>query len=178
MIGFRLDKTVDFSNARDSKKRQPANVAPQADNRLAGNPVWDFIADKKLRNIYEIVFSTATNSKNEIVIRHHRDSPSLSRFMESRVFAWTDDTFFVYDSLNTEDRTEQTASQDHTVQNPYKYQSVCSWCKKVKVGDEWVEVQNPFRELDLFSSETPVQLTHGICPTCFVTVLAEDETPD
>jgi hypothetical protein len=37
---------------------------------------------------------------------------------------------------------------------------VCAWCRKVKIGDEWVPFENYLkRELD-------VKPTHGMCPTC------------
>ncbi|MFT4719203.1 MAG: hypothetical protein ACI8UP_005135 [Porticoccaceae bacterium] len=55
------------------------------------------------------------------------------------------------------------------------YLTVCSWCKKTRIDGEWIDIQNPFREFDLFASPAVVQLTHGICPSCAIDVMTEDD---
>lgn len=40
---------------------------------------------------------------------------------------------------------------------------VCAWCRKVKVGEEWV----PFEQY--MKQEHDVRSSHGICPTCRAT---------
>ena len=44
------------------------------------------------------------------------------------------------------------------------YTTICSWCKKVRVEDQWCEVEEAVIRLQLLS-EIP-ELTHGICPAC------------
>ena len=53
---------------------------------------------------------------------------------------------------------------------------VCSWCKKVKVGEEhWLEIEDAVAELSLFEQETFPRISHGLCPKCFDNLMAELE---
>ncbi|MFT3746160.1 MAG: hypothetical protein QM785_17955 [Pyrinomonadaceae bacterium] len=48
----------------------------------------------------------------------------------------------------------------------------CSWCKKVTSGDDvWHEIQDAVEVLRIF--ETDPMLSHGICLSCYDTVVRE-----
>jgi hypothetical protein len=48
---------------------------------------------------------------------------------------------------------------------------VCSWCRNVRVGAEWVGNDEGLRRLGpVFRAER--RLSHGICPACFDRVAA------
>lgn len=49
--------------------------------------------------------------------------------------------------------------------------TLCSWCRKVKVAAQWVEVEEALRLLKLFESETLPRISHGVCPACTEAVL-------
>jgi hypothetical protein len=45
--------------------------------------------------------------------------------------------------------------------------TVCSWCKKVRIGTgDWVEVEEAVDRLELFNANVRPRLNHGICPPC------------
>jgi hypothetical protein len=50
--------------------------------------------------------------------------------------------------------------------------TMCGWCDRFEVGDEWVEVEEAAKRLGLFvRSELPA-ISHGICPSCSEMLLA------
>jgi hypothetical protein len=54
--------------------------------------------------------------------------------------------------------------------------TVCSWCKRVAVGSEWVEVEVAVDRLGLFGASPPGGLTHGACRECIELVLRDADT--
>jgi hypothetical protein len=48
----------------------------------------------------------------------------------------------------------------------------CSWCRRFRVEDDWLEVEDAVARAALLEGRTPV-ISHGICPTCSETLLAQ-----
>jgi len=40
------------------------------------------------------------------------------------------------------------------------FYSICAYCKKVKVGDQWISLES------FLDQESDAKLSHGICPDC------------
>lgn len=177
MVGFKLDATDHVADVIYSEKQPSEEPAPQTDDGLIGRQFWDFIHGKELRHLYEMIFTNARNNKKEIVVPYRCDSPTLQRFMELRVFAESENTLLVLNYLITEEHTAYTGLLDVIERDPTSWLSICSWCKKVKVDREWVEIQIAITELGLLANELLPQLTHGICPTC-ITIINDSMTVD
>jgi hypothetical protein len=45
--------------------------------------------------------------------------------------------------------------------------TMCAWCDRLKVRDRWVAGSPALAMIDGSGTHQP-QVTHGICPTCFV----------
>jgi hypothetical protein len=43
---------------------------------------------------------------------------------------------------------------------------MCGWCKRVAIGDAWMEVEDAVSELRLFERKVLPDISHGICPDC------------
>jgi hypothetical protein len=171
MIGFQLDKTDHVEDVIYSRKQQSGDPAPQTNNDLFGNSVWGIIAGKELQLLYEMMFSSVRSSKKEIVVPYRCDFPIMQRFMELRIIAVRDDTLFVLNFLNAEEDTAYTALLDQVERDPNDSLSICSWCKKVELEHEWVEIQVAIHDLGLFASSQLQELTHGVCPNCVTTIM-------
>jgi hypothetical protein len=86
--------------------------------------------------------------------------------MELEVFPLVDGTVeFQSRSLAEESRQPQ-AILDPEQPRSEEFVRVCSWCKKVDVGGQWVEVEEAVSHLGLFDQALLPQLTHGICLDC------------
>ena len=55
---------------------------------------------------------------------------------------------------------------------------VCSWCKRVKVNDHWLEVEDAVKLLGLFNAARMPRISHGICPHCFEQINANLNIPE
>jgi hypothetical protein len=44
---------------------------------------------------------------------------------------------------------------------------ICSWCKKVDLGDRWAEVEEAVERLGLFALARLPDLSHGMCDGCY-----------
>jgi hypothetical protein len=42
----------------------------------------------------------------------------------------------------------------------------CAWCKRIRVGSKWMEVEDALEPLKIFDMEQLPQITHGICRAC------------
>jgi len=55
---------------------------------------------------------------------------------------------------------------DLQVQRSDEIMVVCSWCKKMKAKDQWVEVETGVERLGLFNHSLLPQISHGLCESC------------
>lgn len=53
----------------------------------------------------------------------------------------------------------------------------CSWCERVKVLEEWMEIEEAVTRLQLFEDATLPVLTHGICEVCAARIQGELALP-
>ena len=61
-----------------------------------------------------------------------------------------------------------------TIRDPDRYLTICSWCKRVDVGDDkWAEVEDAVRDLELFNGTLLPTLTHGMCLDCLASIESE-----
>lgn len=49
--------------------------------------------------------------------------------------------------------------------------TICAWCDRIKVRGRWISDRRALAMVDESGSHAP-NLTHGICPNCFVDVTA------
>ena len=50
--------------------------------------------------------------------------------------------------------------------------TMCGWCDRFLVGDQWVEVEEAAARLGLFQLGEMPAISHGICPDCGEMLLA------
>ena len=48
---------------------------------------------------------------------------------------------------------------------------MCSWCRRVNLGSEGVEVEEAVERLRLFELESLPQISHGCCEPCSQRIL-------
>jgi hypothetical protein len=75
-------------------------------------------------------------------------------------------------TLRTESRVPPMIMGPPTAQSDSLLR-VCSWCKRVAVGEEWEEVEVAIEQLGLFGGCSPAAITHGMCPACVARILGE-----
>ncbi len=144
------------------------NGAGPALEAVQGSVLWNYIAGAQTRHLYHVLLERAQTSGRPLHIPYRCDSPDTRRFMEMElVFLPQDDEFEFRNRLLRAEPREPIALLDPQACRSDGILTMCSWCKKVKVGDEqWIETEEAVRRLGLLEDECMPRLSHGICPGC------------
>lgn len=134
---------------------------------MVGQPVWDFIAGTEVKHLYRMVFDSVRKHKRAVSFPFRCDSPISWRYMELSIEPDDDGGLCLSAGLRREEARPHLALFDESTAEPESFVKICSWCKRIPLTDgRWVEVEDAIRALDLFRTETPPGLTHGMCPDC------------
>ncbi len=140
---------------------------------MVGQPLHGFITDMETRHIYDLLLHRVRKTGDAVVVTFRCDAPALRRFMELRVAPWSDGGVELDCRLVRREPREAVALLDPTHDRSSEFLTICSWCKRVRVGAAWVEVEEAVERLALFHADRLPQLTHGMCPGCMERVRRE-----
>jgi hypothetical protein len=138
-------------------------------------PLWDFVCDPPTRQLYrEIIARVRAGTLTRFRLRC--DAPDRRRLLEMFVARAADGTVeFRVRTLAEEARPAQALLDPAAPRGDLL--RACGWCKKVRVGSVWVEVEDAVARLRLFEEPAVPALTHGICDECYFTISATIATP-
>jgi hypothetical protein len=172
-----------------------ANDAPDLADRVLGRPVWPFIANVTVRELYRTLFRRVRETRAGVTVTFRCDSPDVRRFMSLTV-ALDDDSSAVLvcrASLLHEEPQGSSARALATLRSfgantdvasstdghaPARQTntmaigpaaesllSMCSWCKRVNISG-WREIEDALVVAPSLFAEPVRPITHGICPAC------------
>jgi hypothetical protein len=102
------------------------------------------------------------------------DGPALRREMDLRIVSQSSGRLVLFSaSLRAEERRDEfqpllaayAPRGEETL-------TMCGWCDRFLVGDEWVEVEEAVARLGLFEMPEMPAISHGVCPDCTEMLLA------
>ena len=67
-----------------------------------------------------------------------------------------------------EDERKRISLLDPLVNRTDEYLVMCSWCKRVDVAGNWLDVEVAAKQLELFNETSLPQITHSICNDCYL----------
>lgn len=174
-VGYRIDRqdriqAVDPAWAAFAR----ANGAPDLADDVLGRSLWEFITDRTTVHLYRLLLARCRTG-GRITVPFRCDAPHRRRFMELELIPGEDDAIDLRSRLVAQEerplvallRAEGGASPEPDA-TPVV---MCGWCKRLPVGERWVEVEEAVEELKLFSKQG-IALSHGICPECEAEVLS------
>lgn len=139
--------------------------------RVLGHPLWDFISDPTTRHLYRDILARVRRGV-PVRFTFRCDSPDCRRHMEMEVLAGPGDTIEFRSRTVAEELRPPQPLFERDRPHSERFVRVCSWCKKVDVGGQWVEVEEAVGHLGLFHEPLLPQLTHGICDACHARMVA------
>lgn len=141
---------------------------------ILNKPIWKFIGDIETIYLYQLVINRIRIDKKTVEIPINCDSPSLRRFMKITIKPFVENQIeFTSKILNLEKR-EYLSVLSKNAPRTDKFLKICSYCKKIAVSEiEWVDTERAIESLKLFQKDKLPQLTHGVCPACYESVMAE-----
>jgi len=141
-------------------------------NSILGKPLFDFIADAETRHLYQMVINKVRRSGVSLTVPFRCDAPALRRFMQLVITPLQNQHLqFVGEILREEPRVPVLLLDNHSARSD-QFLTICSWCKRVKVLDNWLEVETAVSELGLFNDTLLPRLTHGMCQNCKESILS------
>ncbi len=144
-----------------------ANVWWSSDSAVIGKSLWDFINGQDTRLVYQLLVKRVRDDRCQVLVPFRCDSADIRRFMELDLEPGADDVVnFACRIVKIESRP-RVALLAGDVERSDQVVTVCSWCKKVRIGTgDWVDVEEAVDRLELFNANVQPRLNHGICPPC------------
>lgn len=132
-------------------------------------PLFDFIADETTRLLYRDILRRV-RAGYPVQFPFRCDAPAQRRWHEMTIILTEPGIVeFTTCLLRSEDRA--IPSLFLTSSTPSAMLRMCSWCKRVEMGNQqWVELEEAVRRLNLFEQMQLPQVTHGICNRCLVSL--------
>lgn len=143
------------------------NQAPcLTEEAVKGRPLLEFFSGREIRHLYQIILDKVRQMNVQLAIPFRCDAPQFRRFFELTITAESHgEISFSSRSLRVEERPNQ-ALLDSGLERTEELVTLCSWCKEVKIGNRWLEIEAALAHSTLLLSRKLPGLTHGICEEC------------
>jgi len=147
------------------------NDAPELGGAaVLGRTLWDFIADRTTRVLYEALVARARQGTAPTVT-YRCDVPAAKRLMSMTLRP--DGTHVRFESVALEESEirgfELWDRQGSRSGEPLH---ACSWCKRIDIGGHWLEVDAAIDVLGLLVQRPLRPVVYVTCPTCHAAVTA------
>jgi hypothetical protein len=144
-----------------------------ADSSL-GRSLWDFVAGDELKKLQRILVRRIRGELRSVDLPFRCDGPAIRREMEIQISSPSPGRFVHFSAqLREEDPREEFQPLLATdIPRGEETLTMCGWCDRFLVGEEWVEVEEAARRLELFRRPELPAITHGVCPSCTEMLMA------
>lgn len=145
--------------------------------RVGSRSLWDFITDDTTRLLYRDMLKIVRSGR-EVSFPFRCDSAECRRFLEMHARKIDDDSVeFEVRTLAVEERPRQRLLENGGERTDAVLR-MCGWCKKMPIGERWVEIEEAVAELGLFEASALPLISHGICAECEETTLKRFEASE
>lgn len=165
----RVDKTGCICFVNDAWRAFAAeNDWGDGPERVLGTRWSDHVSDPETRHLYGLLMDRARKEDRPLRVSYRCDSPDCRRFMEMHIgyHEASGEVELRSRVLRLERRPPVALLGAHERNHSGQILTMCSWCKGVQVGDDWMEIERAVESLRLFSATALPRLSHGICPSC------------
>ncbi len=166
------DRVIDVPASWDAFAAQ-AGLAGLERATLLGHPVYSFIADETVRELFRALFRRVRQEARQLTVRSRCDSLEVSR---SRDLAFVPDgrgvitcswNFFEGQAAAMLPRRHRLRFQcDDAIRE-------CSWCRSIHAGTTWHPLEEIATSLGMLDRCPLPPITHGICPDCCRSLCAD-----
>jgi hypothetical protein len=133
-----------------------------------GRSLWDYVAGEDLKKVQRLLLRRVRDEVGDVELPFRCDGPDVRREMDIRILARPGGRAVLF-SARLRSEEERDVSQpllDPAAPRRPETLTMCGWCDRFEVDDEWVEVEEAARSLELFNWPELPTLAHGICPDC------------
>ncbi len=135
-------------------------------DKIIGRNLFDFVENITVKHIYLHLLDKVRKG-NKILIDYRCDSPTYKRFLQLTIKP-EDNSIIRFISREKEILPQNYLRiLDSKSIRSKKFIPMCLWCKKIKVEDEWEELEQAINKYDLLNQLEVPSLTHTICEECY-----------
>lgn len=141
---------------------------------VLGRELWSFLSGASLTHLLRHLVAKVRQTNKPTEVSFRCDGPDERLFLRQTITPVEGGTI----RLETEAVwREPRATISLTVGQGSELLSMCSWCKKLKVGENWWELENALERFRDEWASLPL-ISHGMCPPCEAEILESYETDE
>ncbi|MEX2471452.1 MAG: hypothetical protein WEA34_04690, partial [Gemmatimonadota bacterium] len=133
---------------------------------VVGHDLCDFVSGPATRLVYDALIERVGRTRAPIHFTFRCDAPDVRRHMRMDVMGDGSENVRFSSRIVSEEPRPRQALLSTDVDRSDVTVVMCSWCKRVKQDDNWVEVEEYVESTGLMEEERFPQLSHGLCPEC------------
>ncbi len=136
-------------------------------SHILNKPLWDFIQDPTTRELYRQIIARI-RAGHIARFEFRCDSPECRRELVMHIHSGEENYIeFLVETLAEKPRTAVALLEaDHPRSG--ELLRVCSWCKKINMEGNWLEIEEAMERFPLFNEAALPSITHGICEDCYL----------
>ncbi len=155
------------------------NEAPELDEAaVLGRELWDFVDGEATRRLYALLFADLRARRIERRIPFRCDSPTRIRQMSLTLRSLADGGIELEGRLLASEAREAEPLFARGARRAEGTLRICSVCRRLDAGDDWVEVAEAIVRRRLFSSALPPRLGETVCPDCARWLAGSGDAPE
>lgn len=145
---------------------------------LTGRPLWNSIADATTVHLYQTMVARVRGGGPPVHFHFRCDAPRLRRLLRMEIARDDSAVLFTVTPVSEQARPV-VAILDHDLPRSERLLTMCGWCKQAQAADdEWIEIEQAVDRLGLFQAPMPPRVTHGVCPSCYRTLVDALDSPE
>lgn len=139
--------------------------------RVLERGLLSFVGGCEARHLYEILFERARRTREVVSLPFRCDGPAIRRFMKLVIHPGPERRLRFDSWILREEARPSIPLLEPTARRGEGWLRICSWCKLVRVGRIWMEVEAAVDSLRLFDKAELPKISHDCCASCAELVL-------
>lgn len=133
-----------------------------------GRSLWDYVDGEEMRKLQRMLLRRIRDEVGDVELPFRCDGPDFRREMSIRIVARPGGRAVLFSARlrSEEEREVPQPLFDPGAPRGEETLTMCGWCDRFEVDDEWVEVEEAAKRLDLFRRPELPAISHGVCPGC------------
>jgi hypothetical protein len=165
---YRIDKNdrIGFVNSDWLQFAQENDAAQLTSAQVLGTCVWDHVTGSVTRRLYEELFRLLRTGRVERQLPFNCDSPTIVRNMTLTIRTMGGGALELEGTLVRTQARQPASILDCRTPRTDERVAICSLCRAVLVGNDWVTVDDAIGRRRWFAGSRLPQLEESICPAC------------
>jgi hypothetical protein len=133
-----------------------------------GRTLWDFVAGEELQKLQRMLLRRIRGEVRSVELPFRCDGPTVRREMDVRIAARSSGRLVLFSARPRSEERRPRFQPLLAADAPRSEETLtmCGWCDRFLVGEEWVEVEEAAARLGLFQRTELPAIAHGVCPDC------------